>query len=362
MREKNRQDSHSVCLWCGKLTNNQNSNKEHIFPVAIGGKKTLSFGSVCTKCNGRLSFLDKALKYCHESMMDAFQADAEIRGRFRGKDDRERKAREKTQIAGKGEAKEKMVSRKGSEISLLNPDFTVTSLTFVKALHKCSANILCYNYGSAIVRQNMKLLTFVNEGKDMHPWSYAVSYANPFKRPLISDPMPVLVQAGHAPIVGFLHSSGIWITSTEPFLLEPHKIEAASEVVAEKIINDNNGDEALTCFGFNYESRNRDSIGKLKFIWVVKEIEGIPNESYLYLLTKCRLCGQTNSTGILLSRDIICNGDLNNKVSYPKNSWNHYSVDDLRRIGIRADCLDQNKFDNYMNQGMSIPIVNDVRK
>jgi hypothetical protein len=361
MPEITNQDKQSCCLWCGKPTNRQNSNIEHIFPVAIGGKKTLPLGSVCEVCNSRLSFLDEALKYGHESMLDAFQADVGIKGRVRNKDDRERKERERMNITGKGDAKEMKISRQGSDIYLVNADFIITTLTFVRALHKCSTNILCHNYGSVFARENYReLLTFVNEGKDVLPWSYAVSFANPFKRPLISDPMSILIQAGQTKITGFLHSSGIWVTGSQPFGLNQHIIEAVSEIILKKIVNDN-CDEALDCFGFNYESNNRDSIGKLKFLWIVKEMEGKPNDDFLQLLTKCRLCGQTNPTGILLSRDIICNGDLNKKVSYPKNSWNRYSVEDLRRIGIRADCLDKNQFDNYMNQGMSIPIVNDVR-
>ena len=146
--------------------------------------------------------------------------------------------------------KPRKVSRKGSDIYLLNADFTVATPIFVRGLYKCSANILCHNYGSATTRKEYpKLLTFVGEGEDVCPWSYAVSFANPFKRPLISEPMPILIQADDAKVIGFLHSSGIWITGAHPFCLNQHVIEAASTVIVNKLVNDNKCDEVLSCFG-----------------------------------------------------------------------------------------------------------------
>ncbi len=355
-------DQQSCCLWCGKQTNEQNSNVEHIFPAAIGGKRTLPLGSICRACNSGLSFLDESLKYGHEIMLDAYQADGEIKGRFRNKGDRERKEIEKVQIAGKYEAKEKKVSRKGSDIYLLNADFTVATPNFVRALHKCSANILCHNYGSATTRKEYPgLLTFVKEGKEVCPWSYAVSFANPFKRPLISEPMPILIQAGEAKVIGFIHSSGIWITGSQPFVLNQHVVEAASTLIVNKLVSDNKCDEVLSCFGFNYESHNRDSIGKLKFLWIVKEMEGKTNDAYLQLLTKCRLCGQTNPTNSLLPRELIYQGDISNTVRYPRNNWNHYTIEDLKKMGLMVDKWDKNRLSNYMNQGIAIPVKNEIR-
>ena len=186
-----------------------------------------SIGSVCKACNTRLSFLDETLKYGHEIMLDAYQADGKIKGRIRNKGDTERKKIEKIQIAGKYEAKESI--SKGIRHLSAECRFTVATPIFVRGLYKCSANILCHNYGSATTRKEYpKLLTFVGEGEDVCPWSYAVSFANPFKRPLISEPMPILIQADDAKVIGFLHSSGIWITGAHPFCLNQHVIEAAS--------------------------------------------------------------------------------------------------------------------------------------
>ena len=117
----------------------------------------------------------------------------------------------------------------------------------------------------------------------------------------------------------------------------------------------------LSCFGFNYESHNRDAIDKLKFLWIVKGMEGKPNDRYLQLLTKCRLCGQTNPTGSLLPREFICQGDISNTIRYPRNTWNQYTIDDLKKMGLRADKWDRNRLSNYMDQGITVPIQKEIR-
>ena len=116
-------------------------------------------------------------------------------------------------------------------------------------------------------------------------------------------------------------------------------------------------------FSFDWGlSKERDFIGKLKFLWVVREIDGEPNDEFLYLLTKCKVCGQTNPTGIVLPRDIIYRGNVNKAIVYSQNTWNHYIIEDLKKLGIHVEKWDDQSLKIRMNQGMSIPSENDVKK
>lgn len=93
MSPRKEEKSNGICLWCGKLTVGD-TTREHIFPKAIGGKKTLAVGSVCRDCNqkfGEMKYgLDNFLKKEHPAMMRAIQVDPRL-GRIRDKNDRERK-------------------------------------------------------------------------------------------------------------------------------------------------------------------------------------------------------------------------------------------------------------------------------
>ncbi len=298
--------------------------------------------------------------------MRAYQVDSRV-GHIRNSDDRVRKPKEKVEINGVGEATHTRISRKNSDEYWRNADFTVTSETFVRSLYKCTANILCDNYGSVTTKKNYEcLLKFVKDGGDVRPWSYAVSFSN--MRPVTIEPNLLLispVNGENKNLVSFIHTSGIWLTGSQPFLLNPRVIEIASEMIARKLVHysKHSIERPVTeCFGSNWESNVRTSIGKLKFLWVVKEIEGKPNEEYLYLLTKCKVCGQTNPTGITLPREIIYTGNVNNAIYYSKNTWNRYSLDDLKKLGLEVERWDKKKLESYVNHGVSIPLENDVRK
>ena len=359
-------------MWCGKPTSGDREvdGVEHIFPKAIGGKKTLPIGSVCKKCNNELGKLDRFLKKEHPAMMDAFQVDPQIKGYDRGLGDRKRKEKEKIVIEGEGEAKHTKISRKNRpDVEFLNANFIVTSDTFVRALHKCTANVLCDKYGSITTRKQCgDLVKFVRDGGDVQRWSYATSFPAPFHRPLIGEPKCFVfsVSGENKYIVSFIHTSGIWVTGSHPCILNPKVVEAVSESITEETANikEHNTQESITDF-FGFESslsKDRVFIGKLKFLWIVKGIEGKPSDEFLYLLAKCKLCGQTNTTGITLPREIIYNGDVNRVINYNKNTWNRYTLEDLRRLGFKVEKWSKKSLESYISQGISIPIENDVKK
>lgn len=189
---------------------------EHIFPSSMGGKKRLALGTVCKKCNRYLGDLDRHLKKEHPAMMFAYQIDPQIKGHRRGgqagRQDRQRKQIEKVVINGIGEAKHTIVSRENRpDVNLVNADYIVTSETFVRALHKCAANTLCDMIGVAETRENYQdLLYFVRKGGDARPWSYAVSYSNPFKTLLISEPKVVILPSNQrSSLLCFVHVRGM---------------------------------------------------------------------------------------------------------------------------------------------------------
>ena len=353
-------DIEKICLWCGESTKGEDS-VEHIFPKSIGGIRTLPLGSVHKKCTDELD-LDRFFKKGHIAMMDAFQIDPQIKGyRRKGKVAR-RKQEEKTEITGIGDAQFTKLVRNSNVANQINPIYAVTSDKFVRALHKCLANILCYSYGSKTARETFKeLINFVNGTcADVHPWSYGISFPNRTRETLLIAEPKILAHIINEKetIVSFIHTSGIWIMGSHPFSINPFVIENMSELILKAMKNKK--DAILDSFGFQYE--NRSYFGRLKFLWTVKQIEGKPTDESLYLLTNCKVCGQKNPTGLMLQRSIIYEGNLNTVTSYSKNTWNRYTLDDLKRLGLKVEKWEKESLEAFMNQGISIPLENDVRK
>ena len=331
-----------ICMWCGRKTTGKKKkdSREHIFPVAIGGTKTLPIGDVCCDCNHRLGKLDKELKFGHPATMYAYQIDPKI-GRMRNKEDKERKLKEKTHIEGKNSTRIKR-SIENDTANFINTNFLESSDLFLRSLHKCVANIICNQQGSKFVRKNCKeLLEFVKNGGDAKPWSYAASYSGLFNKLLIE---PSLIKYGLIKnrdimkyIIAFIHTSGIWIVGSHPFRLNKEVINQFSESLTKDTpsihqFEAQNKTKITKYFGTTAFLEERQLLGELKFVWVIKEIEGKrnPHDSF-YLLTKCRLCGQTNPTGIMISKETVFDGDCNDEICYPKNTWNYYSEKDLEK-------------------------------
>lgn len=359
----------NICLWCSKDTTEEKT-KEHIFPECIGGIKTLPIGYVCNKCNNFFSHsIDRALLKEHSGMMDAYQVDQGIKRKGKGKEKKVQYEKERILIQGVGAASSTNISREENTVNFLNANFEVKSENFLRSLHKCVANILCDIYGPTYVRNNYpELLKFVFAGGNAQPWGYAISFPHPADRLLISEPqllMGLKVEKNNRShdIYSFIHTSGIWIVGSCPYIICPDLINKLSESIDHKLENDNyiNGKPISDYFGFMWNN-NREYIGRLKFLWIVKEIEGNPNNDILYLLTKCRICGQTVPTGMVLPRDIIYKGDINKSVYNQKNTWNQYNVEDLKKLGLNIDNWDEKQLKNYMNQGIRIPVENDVKK
>lgn len=357
-------------MWCGGKTTGEKDKdgREHIFPEAIGGTKTLPIGDVCRECNNELGKLDYALKKGHPAMMYAYQIDPNIKGKKRsgkkGKEVKQRRLREKTHIGGKHSTR---IERNLNSTSFINASFSKYSDSFSRALHKCIVNIICSEHGSKFVRENCKeLLKFVKNGGDGRSWSYAVSYSGLFNKLLI-EPTPIkyaVIKTGNTTkyIISFIHTSGIWIVGSHPFLLNKEIIIKLSKSLLNNTpllqqFKKTYKTEITKYFGTVAFLEGRELLGDLKFLWVIKEIEGKRNpEDLFYLLTKCRLCGQTNPTGIMIAKESVFNGDCTNEIPYPENTWNYYSEEDMKR---KIAVIQQSETKNHI---ISIPIENDVKK
>lgn len=361
-------------MWCGRKTTGREP-REHIFPDAILGTKCLLAGDVCHNCNQKFGnktgkwSIDGTLKYGHPAMMYAYQIDPKI-GRKRSEEDKERKLKEKTHIEGENSTR---IERNLNYTSFINARFSKYSDSFSISLHKCVANIICNEHGSKFVRKNYKeLLEFVKNGGDAIPWSYAVSYSGLFNKLLIK-PTPIkfaVIKVGNTTkyIVSFIHTSGIWIAGSHPFLLNKEIITQLSESLIKNTpslrqLEIQSKSKITDYFGTTAFLEGRELLGDLKFLWLIKEIEGKrnPKDSF-YLLTKCRLCGQINPTGIMIAKESVFNGDCNNEISYPENTWNCYSEKDLKKRGLKIEKWDPKSLEQMKNQAISIPIENDVKK
>ena len=227
----NTENSNLICMWCGKDTTGDKT-KEHIFPECIGGRKRLPAGYVCANCNNHFSHrIDRALLKEHSTMMDAFQVDLRIQRKGKGEENKKRYQEERKQIHGIGEASSTRINRDGGSVHLINAGYEITSGDFVRSLHKCVANIICDLHGPMYVRKTCPdLLAFVQNGGDVRPWSYAVSYPALFDRILISEPRVINRcsiengKKGTHGIISFIHTSGIWMVGSSPFLLGPDLI------------------------------------------------------------------------------------------------------------------------------------------
>jgi len=325
-------ESEHICMWCGKNTFD-NKSKEHIFPECIGGNIKLIKECVCDECNNKFSRdVDEALKKEHPIMMDAYQDSCFIENKIIGKkgnkERKERKKKERYDIKGIGEAENVRVYRddKGKDINFCGASFVVNSPKFVRSLHKCAANVLCSVYGPSYMRNNYKeLLDFVKNGKNIESWSYAVSYRNYNDRfsmePRVmfsnkKNKIVVDIEYGQYEIVCFIHTSGIWIIGSYPYLINKEIIEYVDREIFEELNkrNEFKGHNIKELFGgFGFMIDNREFIGKLRFLWCKKELEG---------KSRCKICGQKTPTGITISKDVLRNYkggcfDMN------MNSWNY---------------------------------------
>jgi len=266
--------------------------------------------------------------------------------------------------------------RKNKKTTVLNFGPERYDVDFCRAIHKCVANIICFEKGSLFVSENYpELIDFVKNGTNSNLWSYAVSYQG--YREMLSI-LPKTIGFGYQPylekredtiFVAFSHTSGIWMASSNPNSLNIKVIERTSE----NILKDNSPyqEQFKERFGYRLEDifnsqvmsgKPRNRFGAFNFVWIKKNIEGIPNpKDSFYLLTKCQICGQINPTHInILKSKIIIKNQFNGK-QYSKNSWNSYTKDDLIKKGFITEKWGDENWNNQLNVGISTPPGYDIK-
>lgn len=228
------------CFWCHcETTFNKDeesetiryANEEHIFPISIGGKRILEVGSVCKRCNSKLGRVDKHLKYGNSWMMMYYQQNPTLKGRNRGKKDRERKEKEKKQITHniQGTIVKDEIKKSYSFYDIQGgciADFSY-NLNFAKAIHKCAINVVCDQKGSQYIveRQNhyQILIDFVKNKQNQNSnfWPFLVCYKNIFSETLDFEPHAIKIYEEHNVIKALilLFSSAIYIVGLTPLAL-----------------------------------------------------------------------------------------------------------------------------------------------
>ena len=382
------------CLWCDFETTEKKelvtettkyANLEHIFPECVGGKKTLERGKVCEDCNNRLGKTDEDLKRQNFMMMKQYQDSSEvlissgsqkrpIGKKGRDKEDKERKKSEMLEILGySGGTTVKRNPENTNHTTLLNlQDGSAGDVTyntkFSKALHKCAINVLLDEHDYEYLKKNHKdLIGFVNNPKNetYNKWSYAICYADLFSKvhfePFCLQKIEV-ESIVHTVVLIF--PCAIFIVCTKPNIvtvdllnmvgLNPPKLKNWEESGFDYLKHFENG---------GFESSRKTFGDKFKFTLIKHEISGEPNpEDSFFLLTKCKTCGQTNPTGIMLNKESILNGKQNHTTGGNRNTWNKLSIKDLAKKGLIVEKWSEESLQQQIDQGVYYPVENDVKK
>ncbi len=379
------------CLWCNFETTKKKelqtetikyANLEHIFPECVGGKETLEQGKVCEDCNNRLGKTDEDLKRQNFMMMKQYQDSTErlidsgaqkrpVGKKGRNKEDKERKKSEMLEMSGySGGTTIKRNSENTNHIKLINLPVgsagdAAYNTKFSKALHKCAINVLLDEKSYEYLNENYKdLIDFVNnpENTSYDDWSYATCYAGFFSK-IHFEPfcLQKIEVEGIVIAAALIFPCAIFIVCTKPNILDVTLLNIIGSNPPElKNWEESNFLEHFSNVGFG---RSRKTFGsKLQFTLIKKEIDGKPNPNdSFYLLTKCKTCGQTNPTGIMLDKKMVL-GKVSGLGSGSKNSWNYHLKEDLDILAPGIKFADSIVKDLETTYGINYPPENDVKK
>ncbi len=373
------------CLWCDSETTGDKSlvadsikfaDKEHVFPESVGGRKALEIGSVCQDCNRRLGDkVDRFLKTENFMMLKQYQDSSDILGKpigkIRDKQDRKRKEEEQMEISGySGGVKIKRYHDSPNMFELFNlPSGAQGDLEynrkFSKALHKCAVNVLLDECGYGYLKENHKdMIDFVNchENESYSDWSYAACYSSIFNR-VHFEPFclqKIGVRSVYLSVV-LIFPCGIFAVGTKANSINVNLLNIIGNNPPKLDNWEKSNFDYLSHFVSAMPGPRKTFGGKLKFSLIKNEITGTPNpEDLFYLLTKCKSCGQTNPTGIMLGKNIVL-GRVSGLCSANKNSWNYHSKKDLDILLPGENVSSSIIIDFETKYGINFPAVNDVK-
>ncbi|WP_298779479.1 hypothetical protein [uncultured Polaribacter sp.] len=373
------------CIWCNIKTSSSKSDKgkreyannEHIFPAHLYKNSELKRpslflkqGKVCEACNNRLGHIDKSLKYRDNMMLKKFQDANQIfnepPGRKGKKRDRKRKLEESTEIRHHNNST--VVKREGSSTSFINPTFFKYDEKFSKAIHKCAVNVLYNELEYDYMKSHFsKLIEFVNSSENnFSEWSFAVCFSNPnsnsyfepacFQKIIINDVIVALA---------LLLPSAIYLVGTKPNLINVDFLKNNASGFRDFIDWDDENFKLSECFLESpyFAKKSFKTFGeKVKYSLIKKEIKGKPNpKDSFYLLVKCKTCGQTNPTGVMLPKKSALD-KINGLSSGNKNSWNFHSKEDLDILCPNVKFSESFVKDFELKYGINYTPENDVKK
>lgn len=372
------------CIWCDlETTSNKTlisetikeADKEHIFPECVGGKKTLDVGKVCKSCNNGFSQIDNYLQTENFMMLKQFQDSSKIigkpLGKNRGKKDRERKVAKIIKAEGySGGSRIERDINNFNNIKLINlPDGSGGDVTyndkFSKALHKCAVNVLLNKYDYEYLKKHFsELIDFVNNEQNFEftKWSYGSCYSGFFSRHF--EPFCLqMIEIDKIPnAVVLIFPCAIFIVCTKPNIMDIDLLKIVGSNPPKLENWEQEKFDYLKHFANGIESSRKSFGSKLQFTLIKKEIIGKPNSNdSFYLLTKCKTCGQTNPTGIMLSKKMVL-GKTNGLGSGNKNSWNFHSKEDLEILCPNIEISESFVKDFELKYGINYPPENDVKK
>lgn len=355
------------CLWCGFQTTTDTTsatetvryaNKEHIFPEAVEGKKTLEQGKVCQLCNARLGRdVDANLKQGNLAMIRQYQESSAIKGRpvgkYRDKEDKARKEAETKYLEDRSERK-KSIGREGDLVEFTNyphvggrPIDLDFDEKFSKALLKCAVNVL-YDQQSQETMQNTypDALDFVNKPnyEGSRSWPYAACYSHFSRRASFEPTCIARTELNNTPVaVALLFPCALFFVGMYSNILDWRLVQNLKRSLEES------GDsEMLEHFG--------SATSELNFYYLNKHIRGIPDPSGMFhLLTECRVCQQANPTGFGINRGSVLK-PTDGSFRHASHSWNSYTKDDLVTMGVNLDGMSVEKIDSFIRGiGINMP-------
>jgi hypothetical protein len=340
------------CIWCERETTLCESaetddvryaNLEHIFPVAVGGKRGLKLGEVCRDCNKKLGAqVDEYLKIGDFSMMYQYQVVDGIPGRVRNAEDRRRKLAEKLHLKHHSKSGAITRSEDGEEVTISDFFMYEHDAMFVRALHKCLANsIVNAHGGEQFIAQHQLLKKYIlgKAAEDHNDWAVGLAYANmsermnfePFCGGLFSD------DAGRVIAGVLVFPSLLAVVGAFPDVMSKNFLHKSADMVLASVDENSRREPCLDVRGYfradgfwNYAKR-KPVHPEVGLVLVKKHKPAEPIPGVLQPLAICPCCGQRNPVGIRYKKSHVLSLS-NNRHGYGKNDWNVYEMADMQLL------------------------------
>jgi hypothetical protein len=363
------------CIWCSYETTTDKSaatdqvrfaNKEHIFPEAVGGQRCLTQGLVCEICNRELGgTVDRFLKTGDFSMMNQFQISDGLPGKRGDAARRERKKKEKRVLHHHNKSTLTCRSDDGENTLFLNVNYYQHEPKFIRALHKCLANVIVDVLGSDYFAEHHRVLknyVLTGEPQLASDWAVGIAYATMAHRKSFEPFHSQLLFDGDGKVIAgvLLFPSLLAIVGTEQNAITRESLWRFTRLLHKEFSRSHKN--GLTWDVVQYfqaqgvlDTSNREPLhSKLQVRLVKKHVSSAPLPGKIQVLVPCPCCGQANPTGITYQKSEVLS-QSNKMTSGRKTSWNAYEREDMPLIlgPMAPESLDPH-FEKYSKASISI--------